>query len=271
MQLSDLSAAGGLAVIGTGKLGASLVDGWLAAGWPPDQLWLTARHPARLAPYAERGVQVGSDNRAAVENAAYVILGLHRQQIPPVLEALRPALTPGHRVVSVAAMLSLEDLAGMLSGTGAIGLRAMPGTTARLRQSMTCLAGPVKPEVRAPISALFEALGKTMWVEDNLMDAATILCSSAVAFAMRFVRAASQAGTEMGFEPEEAQQILAQTTLGAASLLWHTDNHPEDEVDRVTTPAGVTITGLNQMEHDGFSSAIIRGMMSAYGKMKPKA
>ena len=99
------------------------------------------------------------------------------------------------------------------------------------------------------------------------MQAATVLGACGVAFSMRFVRAASQGGIEIGFDAETAQLIAAQTVLGAASLLLTRGHHPEREIDRVTTPQGCTIAGLNEMEHQGFSSALIKGITTSFGKI----
>jgi pyrroline-5-carboxylate reductase len=98
------------------------------------------------------------------------------------------------------------------------------------------------------------------------MGPATALCACGIAFFLRAIRAASQGGIEIGFHAEEAILMASQTAKGAAQLLLQNESHPESEVDKVTTPRGITISGLNQMEHHGFSSAMIIGIVTAAEK-----
>ena len=129
---------------------------------------------------------------------------------------------------------------------------------------MTCLACQEIAKKHLPdIEELFNTIGKTLVIEESLMKAATVLGASGVAFFMRYLRAATQGGIQMGFHPEEAQLIAVQTAAGAARLILGNENHPEVEIDKVTTPQGCTIEGLNEMEHQGFSSALIKGLMTS--------
>ena len=143
----------------------------------------------------------------------------------------------------------------------------MPNTAIAIRESMTCLsAGAGDGEVLAGVREIFEALGRTLVIEESLMVPATALCACGIAFFLRAVRAASQGGIEIGFHADDALLMAAQTARGAASLLLQAGSHPENEVDKVTTPRGCTISGLNQMEHHGFSSAMIRGIVTSAEK-----
>jgi len=101
-------------------------------------------------------------------------------------------------------------------------------------------------------------------IDESLMNAATVIASCGTAFALRYLRASMTAGVETGFRPDVAQAIIAQTMLGAAVLVFESGNHPEAEIDKVTTPKGITIKGLNEMEHAGFSSAVMQGIVAAY-------
>ena len=114
---------------------------------------------------------------------------------------------------------------------------------------------------------LFETLGKVIFINEELMAAATVLGACEIAFALRFIRAAIQGGVEIGFGADVAQQIVAQTVKGATELILQTGRHPEQEIDKVTTPKGITTSGLNEMEHQGFSSALIRGLLVSYNKL----
>ena len=110
-------------------------------------------------------------------------------------------------------------------------------------------------------------MGQTLIIDEEQMASATALCACGVAFFLRAIRAASQGGIEIGFHSDEAFTIAAQTARGAATLLLDNDAHPEAEIDRVTTPMGATIAGLNEMEHQGFSSAMIKGITTSTEKV----
>jgi pyrroline-5-carboxylate reductase len=164
-------------------------------------------------------------------------------------------------VVSVVSDVTIADIQAHVGEPIRV-VRAMPNTAIGIRESMTCLAAhPGAEDALADARALFDAVGRTAVIPEELMTAATALCACGVAFFLRSIRAASQGGIEIGFHPEEALVLAAQTARGAASLLLHGGQHPESEIDRVTTPRGCTIAGLNEMEHQGFSSALIKGIL----------
>jgi len=132
---------------------------------------------------------------------------------------------------------------------------------------MTCLSADSKANGRLKIAEdIFNQVGKTLIIDEELMIPATALCACGIAFFLRAIRAASQGGIEIGFHSEEALIMAAQTAKGAAALLLSGETHPEGEVDKVTTPRGCTISGLNQMEHSGFSSALIKGIVTSAEK-----
>jgi len=142
----------------------------------------------------------------------------------------------------------------------------MPNMAIAIRESMTCLcAAEGEHEALDVVGPLFEAVGRTLVLPEDLMVSATALGACGVAFFLRSIRAASQGGIEIGFHPEEALLMAAQAARGAASLLLEGD-HPESAIDRVTTPRGCTIAGLNELEHQGFSSAMIQGIVASARK-----
>ena len=110
------------------------------------------------------------------------------------------------------------------------------------------------------ISNIFDELGGCLITEERLLGAGTTLASCGIAYAMRYVRAAAEGGVELGFKAKDATKIVLQTMEGAVKLLKATGEHPESAIDKVTTPGGVTIKGLNAMEHYGFSNAVIEGL-----------
>jgi pyrroline-5-carboxylate reductase len=117
------------------------------------------------------------------------------------------------------------------------------------------------------VQDLFNQLGKAITIDEKLMDAATVLGACGTAYAMRYIRANIQGGIEIGFSAATASLIAAQTVKGAAELLLKHNSHPEQEIDKVTTPQGCTIAGLNEMEHQGFSSSLIKGLTASYKKI----
>ena len=132
---------------------------------------------------------------------------------------------------------------------------------------MTCLAtNSESEELRSKVVSIFDTVGRTLFIDEEMMTPATALGACGVAFFLRAVRAAAQGGIEIGFHPEEALIMAAQTALGAAALILEKHRHPEREIDAVTTPRGCTIAGLNEMEHRGFSSAMIKGITTSARK-----
>ncbi len=144
----------------------------------------------------------------------------------------------------------------------------MPNTAIGIQQSMTCIcSGPGNDPYLNIVEEIFSRLGRVIFIEESLMDAATVLGACGTAFAMRYIRASIQGGIQIGFSAAQANYIVAQTVLGAADLLLTNKNHPEFEIDKVTTPKGCTIAGLNEMEHNGFSSSLIKGIAVSYNKI----
>jgi pyrroline-5-carboxylate reductase len=101
-------------------------------------------------------------------------------------------------------------------------------------------------------------------VDEELMEAVTVLGACGIAYVMRFIRAMVQGGIQIGFSAEMASTIVKHTVNGASELLLQGNAHPEAEIDKVTTPKGCTIVGLNEMEHNGFSSALIKGIVKSF-------
>lgn len=252
-----------LAILGGGNLGWALAEGFVEAGLrTPDEITVTRRRPDLLEPLAERGYGVGSDNRAAVRNSRTVLLAVQPQQLEALLEEVRDELDPDrHLLISVVSDVTIDEIRTRIGKPVPVA-RAMPNLAVAIRESMTCLAAEEGPDsAHSAAGELFEAVGRTLTIPENLMTSATALCGCGIAFFLRSVRAASQGGIEIGFHPEEAVLMAAQTAKGAAGLLLADHSHPEEAIDRVTTPRGCTIAGLNEMEHQGYSSAMIKGIL----------
>ena len=259
-----------IAIIGGGNLGSSIAEGLIASGFVlPNQITITKRNIATIQHLADKGVATMSDNQAAIKDANYVILAVKPFQIKDIVADIKPLLLPEqHTVISVATGVWIKDMEEMLSDDFSL-LRAMPNTAISIQQSMTCICANQKAKDQIEyVSAIFNQLGKSIVIDEKLMDAATVLGACGTAYALRYIRANIQGGIEIGFSAAQASLIAAQTVKGAADLLLTKNTHPEQEIDKVTTPMGCTIAGLNEMEHQGFSSSLILGLTASYRKIK---
>lgn len=255
-----------IAILGSGNIGLSLAKGLVKAGiYEPSQITLTRRNIAALAKMKEEGFRVTADNAEAVNNATIVVLAILPQQLNKLLDEIKPAVNPAkHLLISVISGVSCLDVRKYLALDVQV-VRAMPNTAIAIGQSMTCIATDTASEENiAVVTAMFNTVGVSIQINEDLMTSATALCACGIAFFLRSIRAASQGGTEIGFHAHDALKMAAQTAKGAADLLLQLSSHPEHEIDKVTSPKGCTIAGLNEMEHNGFSSAMIKGIkMSA--------
>jgi len=257
-----------LAIIGGGNIGRAIARGVVASSLlPAEKVTVTRRHRHLLAPLADEGIGVDDDNRRAVRSADTVIVAVRPEQLREVLDEICVELAPArHVLISTVTGASIADILGLLRNELTV-VRAMPNTAIAIGESMTCLCamrGQTEGLDRA--RAVFDKLGRTLVIDEELMTPATALCACGVAFFLRCIRAASQGGIEVGFHADEAIRLAAQTARGAATLLLELDTHPEREIDKVTTPMGCTIAGLNRMEHEGFSSAMIQGIVTSATK-----
>ncbi len=261
--------ATGIAILGGGNLGQAIARGLASTErYPADAITVTRRRPAALESLADHGIRIGTDNAEAVQGAHLVMLCVQPKQLAGVLNEIKPVLdAEQHVLVSTITGVSIADIEAQV-GEGFPVVRAMPNTAIAIRELMTTLAAKnTRAEVLDEVKGVFDVMGSTLIIEEELMAAATVLGASGIAFCLRYIRAAAQGGIQMGFHAEEAQAIAVQTCRGAASLILEAGKHPEREIDKVTTPRGCTIAGLNEMEHNGLSSAIIRGLMASYDKV----
>jgi pyrroline-5-carboxylate reductase len=255
-----------IAIIGGGNLGRSVAEGFLKAGIEASRMVITRRRTQLLNDLAEKGIRVEKDNRTAIHDADLIILSVKPYQAVEVINEMKPSLRQGQFVASLMTGISIAQLKELLP-LGVIPFRVMPNTAVALQESMTCIASPdLTEDQNRVVEELFSTLGKVIFMSEELMVAATVLGACGIAFALRFIRAAIQGGVEIGFSSDMAQQIVAQTVKGAAELILQTGHHPEQEIDKVTTPKGITISGLNEMEHRGFSSSLIKGLVT-YNKI----
>lgn len=258
-----------VAILGGGNIGTSIAKGLVfSKQFRPEQIFLTRRNVHLLDEYAKQGFGVMAENQKAVEEAHFVFLCVEPQQIDALLAEIAPVLKPErHIVISVVSGVGFREIGKRLDKKIRM-VRAMPNLAISIGESMTCLAFQKDTDLETieEVKSLFMPLGKVMVIDEEQMIAATILAACGIAFFLRAIRAASQGGIEIGFHSQDALTIAAQTAKGAAALLLVSNHHPEWEIDRVTTPRGCTISGLNQMEHEGFSSAMIKGILTSREK-----
>ena len=258
-----------IAIIGCGNLGQTIAHGLLDdAGFTASNLTVTRRHPEAVQDLADKGVNVTSDNVQAVKQSEIVVLAVKPYNVEPILNEIKEALESNHILISVATGISLDELKSWSEKDLPI-FRAMPNTAADVNESMTliCDAG-ASADQRQAVTDLFDKIGSTQEIDESLMEAATILGACGIAYVLRFMRAMIQGGIEVGFDAKTATAIVSQTMKGASELIIQNGTHPESEIDKVTTPKGCTITGLNEMEHAGFSSALIKGIVASYKKIE---
>lgn len=259
-----------IAILGGGNLGVAIAKGLTKPALSAQyDVIVTRRNIQMLEPLKSLGITVSNNNKEAVEKSDLIILAVQPKQLNGLLEEIKPVLnSKKHTLISVITGIEIIDIANIIGDQIKV-IRAMPNTAIAIGQSMTCIAtANASSEMLNEVKTIFEAVGKAMIIDERLMQAATVLGACGIAYFLRFIRAASQGGTEVGFHAEEAQLIASQTALGAASLLLETNQHPEEAIDKVTTPQGCTIAGLNEMEHHGLSSALIKGIVASYKKIE---
>ena len=259
-----------IAIIGVGNLGYSIALGILSEDNVKfNSLYLSKRNTNTISSFKNLPkVKITSDNKEAVKKSDIIILAVQPNHLEGVLDTIKTEIDPKkHTVISVITGRTIAQIEEALPKGTAI-IRSMPNTAISVSQSMTCLSANSKGKKNIESAKIiFNALGKTMCIEEELMQAATVICASGIAFWMRLIRATTQGAIQLGFDADEAQELSMQTCLGAASLLVKTESHPEQEIDRVTTPRGCTISGLNEMEHEGLSSALIKGLVKSFDKI----
>ncbi len=253
-----------IAIIGCGNIGSSIAKGLLESKIiNPASLTLTRRNIFALSEFEEMGCKVTADNLKAVGSSEIIILTFTPQKTDLILNEIKSKIDiKKHTLLSVVTGVEISHIKNIAGNIPVV--RIMPNTAIAIRESMTCIAADKNDaEALETAKMIFETVGKTAVIGEELMVPATALVACGIAFFLRAIRAAGQGGTQIGFHADDAIMMAAQTAKGAASLLVDKGLHPEREIDKVTTPQGLTISGLNQMEHNGFSSAMIKGIVTA--------
>jgi len=254
-----------ISVIGAGAMGGAIVEGLIKGSYIKNEDICVADASRRaLERFTEKVSNITTDNRMAAMGGDVVFVVVKPWLVEQVLRSIKDTLDyEKQQLIVVAAGIKSEQLKTWLDKDGQMipTWLCIPNIAIAQLASMTFLV-PVhaEKEQTAAIKELLDSMGKTIVTEEHLLGAGTTLASCGIAYAMRYVRAASEGGVELGFKADDAKQIVMQTMKGAVELLQATGLHPEAAIDLVTTPGGVTIKGLNEMEHAGFTSSVIRGL-----------
>ncbi|MFV9552224.1 pyrroline-5-carboxylate reductase [Algibacter sp. PT7-4] len=256
-----------VAIIGAGSLGQSIANGLVSTN-TLTSLYLTKRHIESIKGFeAYKNVKLTSDNALAVKNADVLIFAVQPRHFEAVLKVVKPLLHENHVIISVITGFAISRIEAIVGEDNFI-IRSMPNTAASVGQSMTCISANQKGKEKVSVAkTIFNSMGRTMEIPEEQLQAATVICASGIAFWMRLIRATTQGAIQLGFEAHEAHELAMQTCFGAATLLKESGKHPEEEIDRVTTPSGCTIEGLNEMEHQGLSSSLIKGITASFEKI----
>ncbi len=240
----------------------ALAEGLIRANvCQPDDITITRRQSSALAQITERGFSATTNNAEAIQNKDAIFICVLPQQLDEALSQLKTVVDLKKQlIVSVVTGAHTKVFRDKIGNDLRI-IRAMPNTAMKVGESMTCLSAvnATEEDIKL-VQDIFNTMGQSLLINEEMMSAATALCACGIAFFLRTIRAASQGGVEIGFHAHDALKIAAQTAFGAAKLLIANGTHPEEEIDKVTSPKGCTIAGLNEMEHQGLSSAMIKGI-----------
>jgi pyrroline-5-carboxylate reductase len=260
-----------ISIIGGGNLGSAIAKGLLLSkNYKPESITVTRNRINLLKGLADKGINVHTDNVRAVNDGDVIILAVKPKKIDIILNEIKTSLTPEKILVSAVTGVSIKHIHTVIDEKITV-FRVMPNTAIAIRESMTCISTNNGNKMEADVvKGIFDELGRTVMINEELIDASTVLAACGIAYALRFIRAASQGGIQIGFDAATAQIITSQTVKGAASLLIEGGLHPEQEIDKVTTPRGITIAGLNEMEHKGFSSSLIKGILTSFENISKK-
>ena len=254
-----------IAIIGAGNMGGAIARG-LAKGSlvKVEDIRVSNPSPGKLEALKAEfpDMQVTADNSEAVAGADIVVLAVKPWIVGEVLHKLQ--LKETQMLISIAAGIKLGELWQMLGQKGNPLFRVIPNTAISEMQSMTLVScSQASQEQIQLVLDVFSEMGLAMLIPEEKMAAATAMTSCGIAYALKYIQAAMQAGIELGVRPKDGMRMVAQSLKGAAELILANDTHPSVEIDKVCTPGGLTIKGINQLEHDGFTSALINAIKAS--------
>ena len=253
------------AIIGAGNMGGSIARG-LAKGSiiPASDIIVSNPSQGKLDELQAEfpALQITHDNQEAIIGAEFIILAVKPWLIKGVLRELK--LKSKQIIISVAAGINFEELAHYVPEPEITMFRIIPNTAISEMESMTLIASRnATKEQEQLMLDIFNQMGLAMLIPEEKFAACTSMASCGIAYVLKYIQAAMQAGIEMGVYPKDAMRMVAQSVKGAAELILNNDTHPSVEIDKVCTPGGITIKGINELEHDGYTSAIINAIKAS--------
>jgi pyrroline-5-carboxylate reductase len=268
---STLFSGKRVAVLGAGKMGGIILRALLNEGMiTPDRACATVLYPHEVETVTKNfKIRVGQDNVAAVRDADIVLLAVKPQQVKEVLESVRGVVRPDQLFISVAASVPTAFMEKALAAKVPV-VRVMPNTPAFVRKGMSaiCRGAFAEDQHLAIAKALFDSVGRTVIVDEKHMDAVTGLSSSGPAYIYIIIESLAEAGVKVGLPRDMATLLAAQTTMGAASMVLETGDHPALLKDAVTTPAGCTIDGILELEEGKLRVTLIKAVVKAVSRAK---
>ena len=253
-----------ITIIGGGNMGGAIAKGLAVSNFiPPQNITVVNRREDKIKEFEKFGINSIANDYNSIATADVVILAIKPWMIEDFITNYSTLFSQSRAIIiSIAAGVNLSNLQKWLCRDNGIYF-VMPNTAIEVRESINFVSTlHSDPQEDKIVIDLFSALGKTYMIEESKIGAAMALCSCGIAFAMRYIRASMEAGIEMGLTPSLSKEGILQTLKGAVTLLEAKGSHPEEEIDKVTTPGGITIKGINELEHNGFSSAIIKALKS---------
>lgn len=259
-----------IGIVGCGNLGFSLLNG-IRKNSETTTVYASKRDVSALSALNFPKTHFTTSNAELILNSDIIIIALKPYNVLGFLKEHAQLFdSTKHTIISVASSITTTEMLDAIGKEMDV-YRGMPNTAASVNESITAIS--VRRDSlnrRQVIEELFSTMGETVFIDEALMESATILGACGIAYVLRFMRAMIQGGIEVGFDAKTATKIVSQTIKGAAELIIQNGTHPEEEIDKVTTPKGCTIVGLNEMEHSGFSSALIKGIVTSYEKIERK-
>ena len=266
METTDLKVS----IIGAGNMGGAIARG-LSKGTIVQAgnirvSDVSADHLQALQTFAPE-ISISRTNAEIIKDADIIILAVKPWLVETVAKEIEHKIDYKKQIiVSIAAGVDFEKLSELFDTEASI-FRVIPNTAIDILESVTTIAAQkATKEQQYLVLTLFAEMGKAFLVPESQLNAFMSLSSCGIAYAFRYIRAAMEGGVEMGIYPAVAKEVIIQTLRGAIGLLEANDTHPEVEIDKVTTPGGITIKGLNEMEANGFSNAVIKGLKASHLK-----
>ena len=254
-----------IAIIGAGAMGGSFAEGLLKGCiFNPSDVTIANPHEDKLKRFSDLGANTTTNNIEAIKDADIITIVVKPWLVEQVVDDIKDSIDYNHQIIiNMAAAIKADTLFDWFDKDGQkpVLFQVIPNIAIAQKASMTFIVPcGVSNEQTAIVKEIFDDLGKSLITDEAHLGAGTTLASCGIAYAMRYVRAASEGGVELGFKADIAKEIVLQTMKGAVELLQATGLHPEAAIDQVTTPGGLTIKGLNTMEKNGFSNAVIEGL-----------